>query len=88
MGKALDSIRQRLQGAIAHGQGPADAGVQMRRPRGLNVIGAIALAGVVVFSVLAILWEIVKQPLALIYGFVGLAVGYAMVRAIWLAVGA
>lgn len=60
----------------------------MRRPCSINAIGAIALAGVAVFGVLVILWEIVKQPLALIYGLVGLGVGYAMVRAIWLAVGA
>ena len=53
-----------------------------------RAIGSIALAGVVAFGLLAILWEIVKQPLALIYGLVGLGVGYAMFRAIWLAVGA
>ncbi|WP_334157591.1 hypothetical protein [Oryzomicrobium sp.] len=85
MGKAFDNIRQGLDGAIAHGKGQAYAGVQMRRPRSLKGIGAIALVGVVVFGVLAILWEIVKQPLALIYGLVGLGVGYALVRAVWMA---
>lgn len=85
MGKAFDGIRQGLDRAIAHGQGRAAASVQMRSPRSLNGIGAIALAGVVVFGMLAILWEIVKQPLALIYGLVGLGVGYALVRAVWMA---
>lgn len=49
-------------------------------------IGSIAMAGVVAYGLLAILWEIVKQPLALVYGLVGLGVGYALVRAVLMAV--
>lgn len=44
------------------------------------------MAGVVAYGLLAILWEIVKQPLALVYGLVGLGVGYALVRAVLMAV--
>lgn len=79
----MGNIRQGLQEAIAHGQGQADTCADSHRPQWIsNGIGAVALAGVVVFGVLVILWEIVKQPLVLIYSLVGLAVGYAMVRAI------
>lgn len=82
----MGNIRQWLQDAIAHGQGRADTGTDSHRPQWTkNGIGAVALAGVVAFGVLAILWEIVKQPLALIYGLVGLGVGYALVRAVWMA---
>lgn len=85
----MGNIRQGLQEAIAHGQGRVDTGADSHRPQWIsNGIGAVALAGVVVFGVLVILWEIVKQPLALIYGLVGLGVGYALLRALWLAVGA